>query len=72
MPKGRALTADECQTVYDVLSAFIETNAALRQHTQQTAILVDEWSNAFKGLATLGQHVQQFANLQPASEDECE
>jgi len=63
MPKGRALTADECQTVYNMLATLLETNAALREHTEQTAILVTEWQNAFKALETLGLRIKNFANL---------
>lgn len=72
MPKGRALTADECQIVYKLIAGLMDTNAALSEHTQQTAILVGEWNEAFKGLKTLAGHINTFANLKDEDETEIE
>ena len=63
MPKGRAMTAEETQVLYNIIGTLIDTNAALRDHTQQTAILVTSWVEHFKGMFSLAQNIDNFANL---------
>jgi LmbE family N-acetylglucosaminyl deacetylase len=69
MPNPSAKSADEVEILYDIIATLIDTNAALREHTEQTAILVGEWTDAFKSLATLAQHISMFANLKQSDDD---
>jgi len=68
LPKGRPLDASECQVLYNIIGTLMDTNAALREHTEQTGILVKEWGDAFKGLFTLASHIETFANLRQDGE----
>lgn len=51
---GRNMNANEVKCLYQLIGTLIETNAALRQHAQQTAHLVNNWGAAFKQLQTIG------------------
>jgi len=67
---ARALTAEECKTVYAVIGGLIETNAALRFHAERLAQLVDSWAGNFKALERTGQRIQRFANFGDVGADE--
>jgi len=66
---ARALTAEECKTVYAVIAGLIETNAALRSHAERLAQLVDNWADNFKALQRTGQRIQRFANFVTEADD---
>jgi len=70
MPKGRALTAEECQVLYDIIATLMETNAALKSHTEQTAILVKDWVKLFNGIQTVAHKIEDFANFRRVGEDD--
>ena len=69
MPNPTAKSADEVEILYDIIGTLMETNAALREHTEQTATLVSEWCRTFKALSTLGGHIEMFANLKQSDDD---
>ena len=64
MPQARSLTAEDCDVLYRIIGVLMETNAALREHTENTALLVDEWTDTFKGIHTLATRIGMFANFE--------
>jgi hypothetical protein len=60
----RALSADEAGKLLKALGVLIETNMALREHAEQMAQLVDNWSGMFAGLHSTGEKIQRFANFE--------
>src|SRR6185369_5484759 len=69
--KPRALSAEECATLYKLIGGLLDTNNALREHAKDLAQLVDNWEGNFKGLASLGFRIKNFANFKaPTNFDE--
>jgi hypothetical protein len=67
----RALSAEECETLYKLIGGLIDTNAALREHAAEVAHLVDLWAGSFTQLDTLGRRIQHYANFRvPEKEEE--
>jgi hypothetical protein len=64
----RALTIDECAVLYKLIGGLMETNAALRQHTQRVAQLTSNLSGAMVQFSRAALSIQQFANF-TVSED---
>lgn len=71
---ARDLPAPEAAVLYQLIAGLLETNAALRLHAETIAQLVNDWTGQFKGLATLGQQINDVAFFRqpapPADEDE--
>lgn len=61
--KPRALSEEECGQLYTLIGGLLETNAALRQHAQTTAQLVEDWMSNFVGLQATAEKIQMFANF---------
>jgi hypothetical protein len=59
----RDYSAAEVAVLFKLIGALMETNAALREHAQEVAHLVDNWASAFKTLAAVGAKVEKFANF---------
>lgn len=59
----RDMTAAEVTSLYELIYTLMETNEALRQHAQRVALLVKNWHQQFKGLATAGAQIERFANF---------
>lgn len=64
----RAITAEEHAAYLALIAGLIETNAALRAHTEQVAHLVETWMGQFQGSFALAQQINQFAAFQPLVE----
>jgi hypothetical protein len=61
--KGRVLTADECTNVYKLVAVLIETNMALREHSQLVAQLTSNLLNGFTAIHSAGKRIDDFANF---------
>ncbi len=59
----RPMDADEVAVLYKLIGGLVRTNQALREHAEQLARLVDNWSQMFQGLASTGQRIHDFANF---------
>lgn len=70
LAKPRVLSEDECRKLYHLIGVLMETNSHLQQHAQHVAILVEQWREHFKGMATSATKVIDFANFRsPTQED---
>ena len=70
MATPRALTADECKVLYRLIGGLIETNAALRQHTERVAQLTENLAGQMIGFQRVAQQIELFANFRnPEMED---
>lgn len=70
LAQPRELSKEECATLYKLLAGLMETNAALREHTATVAQLVDKWMEAFRGMTTSAEQINNFANFRSIVEDE--
>lgn len=68
--KPRALTIDECATLYKLIAGLVETNAALREHTERVAMLTNRLNDALTGFASTAQSINDFANFRVTGESE--
>jgi hypothetical protein len=64
----RALTIEECATLYKLIAGLVETNAALREHTERVAILTNRLNDALTGFASTAQSINDFANFRVTGE----
>lgn len=73
LAQPRALTSDECAVLYKLIGGLMETNAALRQHTERVAQLTGNLNNAMKGFGSAARSIHDFANFRTAADgDESE
>lgn len=73
LARPRALTEAECAVLYKLIGGLMETNAALRQHTERVANLTDRLTAAMKGFDSAAQAINDFANFRSSlSTDESE
>jgi hypothetical protein len=70
--RPRALTEEECKSLYNAMAVLIQTNAALIEHAQRLATSVDQWDNAFKQLDSVGRRIVDFANFRSPLESDDE
>jgi hypothetical protein len=63
LPKGRPLSAQECDVLYCVLAGLMDTNQALRQHAEHMANLVKQWGTMFKGIKSMADRIIDFAHM---------
>jgi hypothetical protein len=68
----RALTVEECAVLYKLLGGLLETNAALRQHTERVAQLTDILNDSMKGFTRAARSIHDFANFRATEESEDE
>lgn len=61
--KPRALSEDECKSIYELIVTLIKTNMALREHAELLAQSVSTWAGAFRHLEKVGVSIQHFANF---------
>lgn len=59
----RSLSQKECSEMYNLVAVLMETNAALREHAEQVAQLVDHWTTSFKALTGIAWQIEMFANF---------
>lgn len=70
LAKPRALNEEECGQLYQLIGTLIETNTLLREHAETTGKLVADWADLFKGLASLGLEIENFAQFRVSSDTE--
>lgn len=64
----RQLSQLEHQTYLNLIAGLIQTNIALRQHTEETARLVGNWVGQVNGIIPLASRIQHFANFRRLGE----
>lgn len=69
---GRSLDVAETSAVMRLLAVLMQTNQALREHAEGLAIMTDSWLTAFKGIATVGGKIGDFANFRALQTDQDE
>lgn len=66
----RDLPAFQVEKLYKIIGVLLETNAALRQHTERVAILTNRLNDALKGFDSTARSIDDFANFRVPQEDE--
>lgn len=66
----RDLKAEEVKVLFDVIAGLIETNFALREHAEQVAKMVENWTDAFSQLRSVGDKIEHFANFKTYKEQD--
>ena len=61
--RPKALTVEECASLYKVISTLIETNMALRDHANEVAQMTKSLLGGFTTVASVGQKIEEFANF---------
>jgi hypothetical protein len=64
----REMSKAECASLYRLIGSLMETNLALREHANETAKLVDHWTDGFKHLISLGHRIDHYANFRRTDE----
>jgi hypothetical protein len=59
----RDLKAEEVKTLLDIIAALIDTNIALRTHSEQVAKMTNIWASSFSQLRSLGYRIEKFAHF---------
>lgn len=65
-----AQTANEHAVYLKLIAGLIETNSALRKHSEHVAHLINNWSGAFKALRNVGQRIEAFAQFKHSNKIE--
>jgi hypothetical protein len=66
----RDLPAFQVEKLYTIIGVLLETSAALRQHTQRVAQLVDNLNDSFMGVTTSMRKIDDFANFRVSEEED--
>ena len=64
----RAVTQEECAVLYKFIGGLIETNAALREHTQLVAEMAREAAGGLVGSLGTVSRLRSYANYQTPKE----
>jgi hypothetical protein len=66
----RELSKDECAVLYKLIAGLLETNAALREHTERVGQLTDNLNGAMTSFVRVAQQIKTFANFEVVGEPE--
>lgn len=68
----RDLPANEVGVLYKLIGGLLETNAALREHTERVAQLTGILNDSLKGFASAARSIHDFANFRTVADSEDE
>jgi hypothetical protein len=70
----RELSKDECAVLYNLIAGLLETNAALREHTERVGQLTENLNSQLTGFMRVAHQIKLFANFgvvgEPEADDE--
>lgn len=70
LARPRALSAEECGALYDVIGGLLETNQALKEHAQLVGDLVATTHQGLKGAVHAVERMRRFAAFEEPVEEE--
>lgn len=59
----RDLSAAEMKIFLIIIATLLNTNMALREHSQRLAQFTGQWADAFRALHSIGNRIERFANF---------
>ena len=68
--RPKALTVEECDALYKVLSTLIETNMALREHANEVAQMAKNMMGGFTTIQRVGEQIAAFASFNQARDED--
>ena len=68
----RELSKDECAVLYKLIAGLLETNAALREHTERVGQLTENLNAAMTNFVRVAQQIKLFANFEVVGEPDTE